>query len=100
MKKLLLAMSLFSMFAVSACASNYCQRKDAWMSKTCVGGDTTWSPDPTCEANLENCDEGHLAQANAYVACLESHNTCSQDIIAQCAAQHPGGVNLQCQAKM
>jgi hypothetical protein len=100
MNKLLLSLALLSTFALSACASNYCQRKEAWLSKNCVGGDVTWSPDATCEASLENCGEGHIAQANAYVSCLEASNVCSLDVMAACQAQHPGGVNLQCPAKM
>jgi hypothetical protein len=100
MKKLLFVSSLLSMLALSACASNYCQRKESWLKNTCVGTDVTWSHDATCENALENCDEGHIAQANAYVACLEASNVCSLDVMAACQAKHPGGVNLQCPNKI
>ena len=100
MKKLLFAMALISVFLLSACASNFCQRKEKWLSTHCIGGDVTWSHDATCEAALEDCDEGHIAQANAYVDCLEKQSVCSQDVIAACGAQYPGGVNLQCAKKM
>jgi hypothetical protein len=100
MKKLIFALTLISMFALSACAANFCERKEKWLASHCVGGDVTWSPDPTCEAALENCNEGQIAQANAYVACLEAQNVCSLDVMGACAQQHPGGVNLQCAKQM
>jgi hypothetical protein len=100
MKKLVLSIAVSSLFMLSACAANFCERKEKWFANHCSGTDVSWSHDATCEAALQNCDEGHIAQANAYVSCLESQNVCSLDTINSCAAQHPGGVNLQCPQKM
>jgi hypothetical protein len=90
-----LALSLTS-FAVSACAPNLCQRKHDWFASHCAGTDVSYSRDSTCEAAIDHCDQGHLAQLQSYVMCLESQNMCSMDTIAACGQQYPGGVNLMC----
>lgn len=83
---------------LSGCASSLCARKEAWLKNHCAGTDVTWSHDATCERAIEHCDEGHLAQMQGYVSCLESQNVCSLDTMNQCGQQYPGGVNLSCPA--
>jgi hypothetical protein len=89
-------LALLGALLLQGCASSICERKENWMRNNCVGGNVTWSPDATCEANLKNCNQGQLRQAEGYVACLESQNVCSLDTMAHCQEQFPGGVNLVC----
>lgn len=92
--KLVLPLLAFSFITTTGCA-NLCVRKQNWFDQTCRGTDVAHS-DPMCEHNLDKCTEGQKAAFEAYVMCLEANNQCSLDIVAGCAAQHPGGVNLMC----
>ncbi|MCB9655949.1 MAG: hypothetical protein H6729_17620 [Deltaproteobacteria bacterium] len=89
--------ALIAAIATTAgCAANLCERKNTFFERRCAGTDLTYSPDPLCEPNLENCNEGQLRAFEGYVRCLEAANVCSMEIVSQCAAQHAPGVNLQC----
>ncbi|MEQ8275824.1 MAG: hypothetical protein RMA76_38750 [Deltaproteobacteria bacterium] len=79
-----------------SCAASLCERKHSYMSTQCSGGDVAYQPDAMCEAKVKNCNAAQMAAFEGYVSCLESQNICSLDAIAQCAEQHPGGVNLAC----
>jgi hypothetical protein len=83
---------------LAACSPSLCARKDNWFKNHCAGTDVAYSSDPMCEKNLEHCDRAHLAQAQGYISCIESQNSCSLDGIAACGNQYPGGVNLVCTA--
>lgn len=94
--KIVFGFALLAAFALSACSSNLCVRKEKWLESHCAGTDVSWSHDSTCEAAIDKCDQGHLAQMEGYVKCLESQNVCSLDVMAQCQQAYPGGVNLSC----
>lgn len=97
MKLLLLASTMAATLLLTACGGqNLCQRKHNFMSSRCTGGDVTYAEDALCENKIKNCNAGQLAQMEGYVACLEAANQCSLDIMARCAEQYPGGVNLYC----
>jgi hypothetical protein len=81
----------------SGCAASVCARKAAFFESKC-GGRLSYS-DPYCESNLDRCSDVERAQIEGYVACLEASATCSQDVLAACQAQFPGGVNKFCQEK-
>ena len=65
-------------------------------SAACSGKSLAYSPDTLCERNLDVCNANQLAAFKAYVQCLEAMKMCSFEAVGQCAAAHPGGVNLQC----
>ncbi|MBK6684894.1 MAG: hypothetical protein IPG45_10555 [Deltaproteobacteria bacterium] len=95
--KLLLVPTLALASLLVACGGpNLCARKHAFMSSRCTGGDVTYSEDTACENKIKSCNPGQLAQMEGYVACLEGANQCSLDVMARCAEQYPGGVNLYC----
>lgn len=91
-------LALLAAVAVEAACSgpSVCARKEKWLASHCAGTEVTWSHDATCEASLKHCDPPRLAQAEGYVACLESQNVCSLESMSSCQAQYPGGVNLVC----
>lgn len=85
--------------ALAGCAAGLCERRADFFSSRCAGTDVAYSPDPYCEQKIESCTPAQKAQMEAYVGCLESANQCSLAIVAQCAEQHPGGVNLACPSR-
>jgi hypothetical protein len=93
-----IAFAVLAALSISACASSPCARKEKWLASHCAGTDVAWSHDATCESSIKNCDQGHLAQIEGYVSCLESQNVCSLDTMNACQSQYPGGVNLVCTA--
>lgn len=92
---LALAFAGFAAGSVS-CAASLCERKHSYMSTQCSGGDVAYQPDAMCEEKVKRCNAAQMAAFEGYVSCLESQGICSLDAIAQCAEQHPGGVNLAC----
>jgi hypothetical protein len=100
MKKLLVPifLALFAPTLITSCKASLCERKDRWLERHCTSGatDVTWSPDPTCEAKVETCNQAQLKQFEGYVRCLESSKECSLDVMSACGQQFPGGVNLFC----
>jgi hypothetical protein len=81
----------------TGCAASVCARKASFFESKC-GGRLSYS-DPYCESNYDRCSDVERAQIEGYVACLEASATCSQDVLAACQAQFPGGVNKFCQEK-
>ncbi len=91
-----LFLSLLALGLTSACAASLCERKDKYLQTYCVGGDVTYHLDASCEAKVERCGPGQLAQLEGYVTCLEQKQMCSLDVMNDCAQRFPGGVNLSC----
>lgn len=81
---------------VQACATDPCARRDRFFSSRCVGTDVAYTPDATCKARISRCSDAQKAAFEAYVACLETANQCSLEVVARCARAHPGAVNLAC----
>ena len=94
----LVFLAILAPIFISSCKASLCERKDRWLERNCTSGatDVTWSPDPTCEAKTETCNQAQLKQFEGYVGCLESQRECSLDSMNACAQQFPGGVNLFC----
>ncbi len=94
MTRLLLVLS--ALFALEACATGLCERKDRFFETTCGGTDVVYTADPQCEARIEGCSPAQKAAMSAYLECLEGANECSLAVVARCAEAHRGGVNLSC----
>ncbi len=90
------ATAAFATLSLSGCASSLCERKHAFMSSQCAGGDASYAGDPLCESRTQRCSEAQKKLLEGYVSCLESQNMCSMEALASCAQKHPGGVNLAC----
>lgn len=85
---------LFSLALTSSACANLCQRKETFFKTKCAG--VLAYSDPTCEMNLDRCNDQQTASMEGYVSCLEALPQCSMDAIASCGERYPGGVNLMC----
>ncbi len=83
-------------FGLAACAGpGLCERQARVLTTKCAGRLAVF-PNPSCEAQIENCSPGQKAQMDGYVGCLEAARECSLESMRACQERYPGGVNLQC----